>query len=470
MIQVIFLVLLVLYIVQGGDADVTMACGIFGILTKKPKLFDWTSFNILGIANDSRGGDSCGIFVDGRFDYGVGDRKYFCNFFLDNPLINELWNKETCIALGHCRKASVGNISRETAQPVVIQTKDGAVRFVLIHNGTIHNYQDLAKKYIPGVDITGMTDSQVMARIFYYKGYDCLSEYNGGGVFFIVDYRQPEPLILMYKGASKKTEYSKDVEEERPFYYCCDDGELIFSSIYYHLEALRPCSRTYSLNANVLMKFDGGKKLVPVKAYPRDKCQQNKKYVYTSSTVSSPAVNYWSGTQTTSYIHPDKVSNTYSKDGKKLDGKYLVSKYGKIETSAKNAKPRDVLELSFYKGILLQNNVYYKFLEKLRKRLKLDEDEFVKNYQVLIRYLSMDKCFFDGTTLMKATGFDTTEPFTGDFQMATTQWTKRYVQGKAIGTDSYKDYSPIFDEMKESKKLCLSAKEIKGLCRQLLMK
>jgi hypothetical protein len=57
------------------------------------------------------------------------------------------------VALGHCRKASVGKVSIETAQPVVIENENGDVDYVLIHNGTIYNYRELAQKYIPDMNI-----------------------------------------------------------------------------------------------------------------------------------------------------------------------------------------------------------------------------------------------------------------------------------------------------------------------------
>ena len=35
-------------------------CGIWGIVNTRPRKFDYTTFCTLGIANDTRGGDSCG--------------------------------------------------------------------------------------------------------------------------------------------------------------------------------------------------------------------------------------------------------------------------------------------------------------------------------------------------------------------------------------------------------------------------
>ena len=175
-------------------------CGIFGIINRKPAKFDRRTFNILGYANDARGGDSCGIFIDGKYEYGTGTKKYYQDFYDTSELLKSV--NKVSIALGHDRKASVGAVNESTAQPVIIKENDKPV-FVVLHNGTIRNYYTLAKKYIPDVNTAGMTDSQIMAHIFYYKGYDVLAEYEGGSVFFIVDYREDKPKILFFKGVSK---------------------------------------------------------------------------------------------------------------------------------------------------------------------------------------------------------------------------------------------------------------------------
>ena len=195
-------------------------CGIAGILNLKPKKLDYATFTSMGILNDERGGDACGIFIDGDVDYGTAvDDRHFRDYFTKSTVLKEARDKKVNIALVHCRKASVGGVAPEKAQPVVLKDAKGNVRFVMIHNGTVHNYEALAKKYIPDVKIDGLTDSQVLARIFYYKGYECLSEYNGGAAFVTVDYRQPTPLVLMWRGASKKTDVSKEVTEERPLWF-----------------------------------------------------------------------------------------------------------------------------------------------------------------------------------------------------------------------------------------------------------
>ena len=328
-------------------------CGIAGIVNKMPRAFDYSAFCVLGIANDSRGGDSCGVFIDGKYEYGVDKNKYFSSYFLKSDLLDN--TDKASIALLHCRKASVGTISEKTAQPVIIKDEYGNVEYVLMHNGTIHNYKELAKKYIPDIDITEMTDSQVMANIFYNVGYEPLNEYNGSAVFAIVDYRGYSPKVLLFKGASKKTKYVKDIEEERPLFYCVDKlkRELIFSSIGVHLVALRKDCDTYSLKENALFEFNG-KGLSVVKYYSRENAWQQKEYFYdyygTSSCSSIVPPVYMSNESP--FITINLEDNTYSFRGKLLHGKVYLSGYGKIENHAKKS-PKNY-EMFFFNGVALK--------------------------------------------------------------------------------------------------------------------
>lgn len=162
-------------------------CGIFGQINNKYDKFDYREFCTLGIVNDARGGDSVGIFIDGKTHYGIDKIKHFGDFMCVSKPLDKT---EMCkIAFGHCRKTSVGVTSVETAQPVVIRKKN-KVEYVLMHNGTIYNTDALAEKYIPKVNIKGMSDSQVMAHIFHAGHYEALKEYNGSAVFAIIDYRK----------------------------------------------------------------------------------------------------------------------------------------------------------------------------------------------------------------------------------------------------------------------------------------
>ena len=441
-------------------------CGIAGIISKTPRTFDYGTFCTLGIANDTRGGDSCGVFIDGKYEYGTGENKLFANYFQESKLLDE--TKRSTVALVHCRKASVGAISAETAQPVVIKEGDKVV-FVVMHNGTIHNYEALAKKYIPEIDIKGMTDSQVMARIFYYKGYDVLSEYNGGAVFAIVDYREQLPKVLLFKGASKKYSTSKDAEDERPLYYCIDKAkqELVFSSIGIYLLALRRDCETYSARSNELLEFNGTD-LITIKEYSRDNCTQCKKFVHSTYYPVYDKTNFgkWNNFNDSydvslynSYLTCNLLENTYSYKGKRVYGKLHVNKYGYVGDKQKNGK-----DIWFFDGVALKNSICFKFLTILRKEIGLSEKEFSTKFENVIRYLSIDGVYKKGDYWYKAITPLSSTLFTGILHQITSTTSSTISSGIKVSSSYYSGVS----ELDFSSKLELNFKTIREECKSLM--
>ena len=120
-------------------------CGIFGMISKKSKRFNKRAFFTMGVRNDSRGGDSCGVFIDKKVEYGVDKQKMFIGFFRDSVLLKE--TNECKVALGHCRKASVGKVSLETAQPVVLTNSDNEVE------NAINNFEEFIKNETLSLEI-----------------------------------------------------------------------------------------------------------------------------------------------------------------------------------------------------------------------------------------------------------------------------------------------------------------------------
>ena len=347
-------------------------CGIFGMISKKSKPFNKRGFCTMGVRNDSRGGDSCGVFIDGLVEYGVDKQKTFISFFRDSLILNT--TTECKVALGHCRKASVGNVSLETAQPVVLYNENNEIDYVLIHNGTIYNYKELAEKYIPEIDIDGLTDSQVMARIFYHTGYESLNEYHGGAVFVIHDYRINRSLV--FKGCSKKYVASANAEEERPLYYCWHNGRFVFSSIFETLYAFYYEEDIYSFPTNRLMVVRGDK-LKTVKEYKREKATQSKTIVPLNSTK----VNSWDyegygyggyygggaymGENTCFKIQFDGENYTDQKN-KLMHGAFCVTQYGYCYP--KKEKPDTWHQkVGFFLGRLLKHPDAFEVLSKLYK-------------------------------------------------------------------------------------------------------
>ena len=406
-------------------------CGIFGIISKKPRAFDYTSFCTLGIHNDLRGGDSCGVFIDKKVEYGVNKDKLFEDFFLKSNLINN--TKISTVAFGHCRKASIGTIEEKTAQPVVLYNDKGEIDFVVIHNGTIYNYQNLANKYIPDIDITGMTDSQVMTRIFYYKGYDVLSEYNGGAVFAIADYRKETPEIFFWQGASLVNAYGK-VDDERPLYFAISKNDLVFSSIYTFLPALRKDSEIVCLTPNWLYKYENNN-VEPIKEYSRENQTQYNTtiHVYTQTWHHNPAygpnITYSSGQQQSSYVSSVIYGST--KDGKcfrngdVVHGNIKATCYGTLTSCGQ------LYDMWFWCGIMLNNKACFDYLSMLSSEFGANPQELADIYPELVLFLSPYPYLrtLDGAIEVVDSPISSV-PFTGTFQFPFTATEYQIVDGK----------------------------------------
>lgn len=435
-------------------------CGIAGIVNRKERPFDFSTFCMLGIENDARGGDSCGVFIDGQYEYGVGENKLFGDYFQDSNLIYD--TEKATVALLHCRRASVGKISKETAQPVIIK-KNGKIEFVVMHNGTIHNYEALAKKYIPDVNITGMTDSQVMAHIFYYKGYDVLSEYNGGAAFCIVDYRGKKPCTMLFRGQSKKTENAKNEEEERPLFYCIDSKkeELVFCSIYLPLVALRKDAKIYMPRANCLIEFEGSRMKL-IKEYPRTKCFQNK--VYNRTTPCRDFSN-WYG-YTSAYLTVNFDNNKYYHGGKPLNGTYYINDWGRI---CNEKDPGEAIEVTFFQGVLLRHPNCLKIINKLRRKFNLSEEEFYSKYENMVRYLSYDRVFYnkEDKKYYEATSLVSNRLFTGELHPITVLTVIKVSNGSRVCTTYGRDRKTSLEEFSKTKN-DFNFKSILRECRSLM--
>jgi predicted glutamine amidotransferase len=368
-------------------------CGIFGMISKKAKPFNKRAFCTMGARNDSRGGDSCGVFVDGLVEYGVDKMRLFISFFRESLILETV--KECKVALGHCRKASVGNVSIETAQPVVLYNEKNEIDYVLIHNGTIYNYQELAKKYIPEIDIQGLTDSQVMARIFYHSGYEVLDEYQGGAVFVIHDYRIDKSFV--FKGSSKKYSTSANQEEERPLYYCWHNGRFVFSSIFETLYAFYYEETIYSLPCNKLFVIRNDK-LKTVHEYKREKVLQSKPVVVHQSTYPSLGYggSYWDDlyTNADNFSYKVKYNGMHYLDerGNLMHGIVLVSSYGWVKPNAK-VKESWQHRVAFYKGRLLKHPEAFTLIEE---KLKEANGNATKETDLLINMLDFNPFSEDG--------------------------------------------------------------------------
>lgn len=254
----------------------TLNCGIGGYIGNS---FNKYKFNILGLYNDSRGGDSCGVFVGNGANkdvqYGHGKTKFYKNF-VESGGLKDVNLESPNFALLHCRKASVGGVSLETAQPVVIRDADNKIIFAMIHNGTLINYKELAIKY--GVDFTiSETDSQIFCKIVYKAGYDLLSEYEGAGAFVFWDWRDGNDTIKIFKGASLYYENDNDFYIERPLFCISEENSFWFSSMEESLSFINDTNANIiNIKSNVLFTIKNGR-IIGEDAIDRSKRKQLEK-------------------------------------------------------------------------------------------------------------------------------------------------------------------------------------------------
>ena len=392
-------------------------CGIFGYIGKRQPLKK-DVFVTLGVLNDSRGGDNCGIMINRQVEYGE-KLKLFNDFYPKSKLLKA--TDQAGIALGHCRKASVGGIHSDLSQPVIITGEKGDIDFVLLHNGTIKNYKELAKKY--NIDIeAGYSDSQVMALLFYHVGFKVLSEYEGTAVFVCVDYRKVAtlgPITYIFKGGSKKYKTDTEIYEERPLYLLKlkEEKGWWFSSLGLPLKSLfyteieKGNGVFFQVPVNVLYKVVRGK-LDAFQLYDRSECFQD--YISTSYTNAgfSTYPTYQAqlplniyGEESDEYIEDTimdmescRVVSTYlnnfancifyrdgyfyKRNGKTyelLHGKISMSSCGYIGDSYSYYKNTGYFEFCFYQGILMKHEKYYTFLMSLTKFLDITPEEFCED-------------------------------------------------------------------------------------------
>lgn len=343
-------------------------CGIAGIISTTKTEFNVNDFNTLGSFNDERGGDSCGIFIDGYYEVGIGANALFRNF------MNHVeYPDEASIALLHCRKASYGYaINKDQAQPVVFE-KDGKIEYVVMHNGTITNAKELANKYIPEFDTFLKSDTQIMANIFYNCGYDVLEEYTGTAVFVVVDYRKGCD-VLLFKGESCYNEPKADCE--RPLFMTIKDNKFYFSSTLYSLKCINNLDDVYKIPGNKLLKVKDNE-LYIVKEYDRKKL-----------VIKAAAASYYNANDDI-YFNKDKC--LYINNKTNAHGAYKLYSSG---YKAPDSITSYYYNVYFFDGRCIANKTVFDFLTKMSIKYG-GLIKFCQDFPEIIDYFSFTPISFD---------------------------------------------------------------------------
>jgi hypothetical protein len=289
-------------------------CGIFGSIgPNDPNIY---KLHILGMDNEVRGRDSCGLYWNGVVlrSSAIREREY--TDYISTYRLKD-WNGKNKINFGHVRNSSVGIISDENAHPVTIYSEAKKVRPTLIgaHNGTIYNIDELAKKYKVNVE-DYETDSQKIFAILAEKHFDVLKEYQGSATLVFM-YPQKDPnLLYIWKGKSKKSASSVQSLEERPLYMYIEGstGQHYFSSREEGLNIINHDidGKIIDLPCNQLLIYSTDKGLIDQKEYDRTEQSQSKTYDYHTRGANSYFRN--GNENFTNGVGTRKTTTTYSRN------------------------------------------------------------------------------------------------------------------------------------------------------------
>ncbi len=149
------------------------------------------------------------------------------------------WN----VFLGH-RRLAIIDLSEKGKQPMISHHRNG----VIVFNGEIYNYRELAKALKNQVPLQSETDTEVLLESLARKGIDAVTELNGDFAFAYLD-RHQEQLYLV-----------RDRLGVKPLYYSWSEGTLRFGSEIKALLAggLRPELDTDHLQRYFTFKYSPG--------------------------------------------------------------------------------------------------------------------------------------------------------------------------------------------------------------------
>lgn len=345
-------------------------CGIIAYAGKSIETFNKDKFNILGIYNDSRGGDGCGVSIDGKLYKGLEKNKLFSSFITNRTLPTI---KEDPIVIGHTRKSSVGIKNFFNTHPFSFKNNSNSIKsdFIGVHNGTLHNYKELAKEYniedydmyeelIPASGSTLLKrrtkiDSEILLEILYSSNdYTILEKYNGGAA--LVWYNPKEPNVLYcFHGESKLYPSGNKAFDERPLYYYKEsENSLYISSLENSLYAIGGNIETVDeFEFNTVYKItDGDIENAEKTKIDRSKSYQNN--VYSSSNYGySDYVYGWDGYEGTNVYYNRRLSERKKKKEEKKEVKNYPTLLN-IHTEETELPVND------YKGKIYFNKLRYK--------------------------------------------------------------------------------------------------------------
>lgn len=228
----------------------SLCCGLVGF--SGPTAPNILKLQTLGIINQSRGEQSCGMLLNNQIYLGTGQEALFYNF-LSKKKVPVTFDKNNTVII-HTRKASVGTVSESNAHPFGFLNKptDTEFSFIGAHNGTLSNWRDLLKDNNISPDVFNVDSEALLFILFCTKNFKVLSKYKGAAALLFSFLEEPNTLYAFRGAAGNK--------DERPMFYSKQEEGTYFSSIKESLDIVGNHNfETYELPANTVVKFHEGK-------------------------------------------------------------------------------------------------------------------------------------------------------------------------------------------------------------------
>ncbi len=214
-------------------------CGIFGYISNKIEKVNIDRFKLLGVLNETRGEQSCGITIDADIFHGYTYKDKLFRDFVVGMNIEPVMKP---VLFGHTRKSSSGTVGEYNTHPFGFGTnkKDNGYAFIGAHNGTLYNDNEIAAEFDVVTRVEEVSnnvttyrnkiDSEILLEsIFQSRSFKPLSRYNGGAA--LVWYTPDDDTVYLFSGESKDSEYSATSSVERPLHVWIVDNETFaFSS------------------------------------------------------------------------------------------------------------------------------------------------------------------------------------------------------------------------------------------------
>ena len=443
-------------------------CGLFGFSGDVKKDFNWDKFKILGIQNDTRGGDASGLAVKDDIRHFSGEHKLIEKAFEKYwmPALDEEHN----IVLGQTRKSSRSLrdfAGEEYIQPISIYNEDDELVAVGMHNGTLKNHEELAEEYgVPEfmtyVNADGEfvkikpNDSMVLLYILtVLKDYSVIKKYDGAATLVWYDVKEDD--VKIYSGASWSY---NSVSRERPIYMLRHKDSIWWSSLKNPLYIINDdknaiiesfeVNQLYTINNGIIVNVDDGDEF--------DRSEVGKKPDYGYGYRSRWEDSYGGSENrmglpqyTPSWDKKDEIikKRVWLLNGKFMfkedpingiyhidnDGYVIIKRNGAYADHGLNIKENNIPITRahyFYQGVEILDSADYNKITRLAKNDLASEEEFTDELIKAAAYPTKDK---NGLYVEYDRKTKTIRLADGEYYFHTLGIARKYSAGYLAGSD-----------------------------------